>query len=171
MNKNLCSICGTYHNHSCLGLKDLIPAKTHVTKAIDVLGVAIVAFRNDDLIPCRILLGHRIKAEGYGCWVLPGGKLNDDETPEQGVRREGKEEANLEVSNLAPVHFEYNSEDPLNKYLMLYYTGTVAPASVELKAPHEFSELRWFHITTLPEKMWATDRNAIHQALGYWGVN
>lgn len=143
--------------------------KKRLTNMIDCLGVAIVAFRSGDIIPCRVLLGKRVKADGYGYWVLPGGRLDDGETPEQAVLRESKEEVNLDVKNVTPVHFAYNQDNPENKHLMLYYTALVDPTNVKVTAPHEFSELRWFHITHMPVEMWANDRNAIQRALEYWG--
>jgi len=43
-----------------------------------------------------ILLMHRIK-NGREYYAVPGGKVEDGETPEQAARREAKEETNLDV--------------------------------------------------------------------------
>src|SRR6185503_20806227 len=123
---------------NCAPITSVASVKVEIEKAIqvatpfhgnmiDVIGVAMVAFNDSDPFLHRVLLGKRIKAEGYGKWVLPGGKMDANETPEQAVLREGLEEANLEPRALHSVHFEYNQDDPANRYLMLYYTGKVDP--------------------------------------------
>lgn len=142
-----------------------------ISNMIDVLGVAMAAFNDSDPFLHRVLLGKRIKAEGYGKWVLPGGKMDADETPEQAVLREGREEANLEPKSIHSVHFEYNQDDSTSRYLMLYYTGKVDPTDIKVCAAHEFSELRWFHVAHLPDEMWVTDRNAITRAAEFWGLS
>ena len=49
----------------------------------------------------RVLLGRRAVDPGRGLWDLPGGFCDPDETPEDAVRREFREETGAEVEPLA----------------------------------------------------------------------
>lgn len=65
----------------------------------------------------RILLLHRQEAKSQGnLWGIPGGKLDQGETPLQAVLRETKEETGYdfskqELENLGTVFIEYNEKD------------------------------------------------------------
>jgi ADP-ribose pyrophosphatase YjhB (NUDIX family) len=136
--------------------------------AIDLIGCALVALKAQfpsSRTP-QVLLGKRKKEEGFDHWVLPGGKQNSDESPEDCVRRETREE--IGVSNLVglrPVSFSYNNENPTRKYLMLYFTAYVAGEEPKITAHHEFSDLKWFEVDMLPAQMWQSDRDAIANTL------
>lgn len=137
-------------------------------KAIDLIGCALVALKAN--IPLyrspQVLLGLRKKEEGFNLWVLPGGKQSFDESPEECLRRETKEEIGVtRLISLKPVSFAYNNDDPNRKYLMLYYTAYIAGHEPYIAAAHEFSDLRWFDVDMLPPEMWQTDRDAIANTL------
>lgn len=56
--------------------------------------VAGILVRGDDILICQ-----RHHTDRYGLqWEFPGGKLQPGESPEQGLRRELKEELNIDAS-------------------------------------------------------------------------
>lgn len=137
-------------------------------KAIDIIGCALVAFKAD--VPRyrapQVLLGKRKKEEGFDLWVLPGGKQEDEETPEACLRRETKEEIGVSrLISLQPASFSYNDETPDRKFLMLYFAAYIAGEEPRIVAHHEFSDLQWFDVDMLPTQMWQSDRDAIAQTL------
>ena len=56
----------------------------------------------------KILLIHRLN-HGREYWVLPGGGVEEGETPEQAVTREVKEETNLDVISSAHSFFTHHN--------------------------------------------------------------
>lgn len=60
-----------------------------------ILGVGGIIFWDDKLV-----LVKRGKEPGYGTWSIPGGAVNRGEAMEEAVRREVREETNLDVDVL-----------------------------------------------------------------------
>ena len=91
-----------------------------------------------------------------GEWCVPGGGLELGEDQVAGLRREVKEETNLDIVSpefftvRANVHMVYPNLDEV------YYTDIVyivTEFSGELKPDRESTELRWFDINELPENI------------------
>ena len=101
--------------------------------------VACAIIRND---AGQILIGQR-QEEGSlpGYWEFPGGKLNKNETPEDCLIREIKEEINIDISKacIAPIGFSSFSYSHLHVVLMLYisrkWKGEILP--------REGNKLKW----------------------------
>ena len=79
--------------------------------------MALVNEKNEVLISLR-----KNKKEYDGCWEYPGGKVEKDETLEQAVIREIKEEINLEISKncIAPLTFVVDQRGESETVLFLY---------------------------------------------------
>lgn len=132
--------------------------------SIQLAGAAIVAFSRDN--PNLVLLGKRAKKEGEGLWVLPGGKLERGESPEQAVRRETAEEIGVVLDQVSPAGFQWLPECGPEGCLMLYFTSQIKTCAPRIVAAHEFSELEWFHVEALQMlAMWDSDRKAIETVL------
>ena len=74
-----------------------------------------------------------------GHWDLPGGKLEHDESPEKGLKREVKEETNLEINVFDPV-FSYLETEFAQAYLTVFECEIT---SGEIKLSDEHSEYKW----------------------------
>ena len=105
----------------------------------------------------KVLLGRRKKdGFGHGKWLGFGGKVEEGETIEQAMRRECKEEANIQISKSekrGELLFHYiNDPDMMVHYFeALKYRGV----------PKESDEMQvgWFDVDKIPyEKMWPNDR-------------
>lgn len=66
-----------------------------VTQAKFTVSAAVAVFDREGRV---LLLDHRVRARSG--WGLPGGFLEYDEQPDQGVRREIREETGLEMDDL-----------------------------------------------------------------------
>jgi NAD+ diphosphatase len=67
-------------------------------------GVAMVLLNNKN----QLYLGKRTREPGKGLWDMPGGFIDFYETAEQALRREMKEELNLELKDMKYIGSEFN---------------------------------------------------------------
>lgn len=83
-------------------------------------------------------------------WALPGGFLEEDETLENGVARELKEETGLEVSNLKQIGaFGTPGRDPRGRIISVAFIGKV-DSMKDLVAGDDAQGVDWFSIDHLP---------------------
>jgi 8-oxo-dGTP diphosphatase len=99
----------------------------------------------------RALLARRKYEPRAGKWDLPGGFLDEDEEPLDGLRRELREEAGVEIEplELAGIWADrYGGDDDATATLNLYWTVRIV--SGEPTPADDVSELRWFSLDDLP---------------------
>jgi len=107
----------------------------------------------------RVLL--QLKAEGRfsgGWWNAPGGKVDENESPEDGAIRETKEETNLEVTDLREhgVNMFYFG-DSIEPDYELHVFSTIAFAGEPRDSAE--SRLQWFDDRDVQyDRMWPDDR-------------
>lgn len=104
-----------------------------------------------------LLLKHRFRA-GSG-WGIPGGFLEANEQPEEGLRRELREEIGLELeaAKLFKVR-TFKSARQIEIIFRGHTQGAVTPQSDEIK------KAEWFKLESLPEGLPADQRQLIKDA-------
>lgn len=111
---------------------------------------AIVVFPDE-----RILLIKRRTPVFKGYWALPGGKIDEGETPEEAVVREIKEETGLTVKIVEKIG-EYD-ERGIQDGIEYDYHATcfyVSPIEGEINPQKgEVKMIRLFHPKSLPKKL------------------
>ncbi|MEX0786328.1 MAG: NUDIX domain-containing protein [Dehalococcoidia bacterium] len=90
----------------------------------------------------EILIMQRAAGSVTGAWYFPGGGLEEDETPEEGIRREIQEETGLEVENLRLFRIWPSRQPDGAPALALTYTCDVPPGT-EPVLNFEHSEHLW----------------------------
>ncbi|HEY49365.1 MAG TPA: NUDIX domain-containing protein [Dehalococcoidia bacterium] len=94
-----------------------------------------------------LLVKHRPERGGFwqGKWICPGGKLMLGERIEEGIKREVKEETNLEINLTAPLTtFDRIVESEGGTELHVIYINYLAEkAEGELRPNSDVGEARW----------------------------
>ena len=94
----------------------------------------------------RILLQQRAIEPRSGFWTFPGGCLELGETPQEGARRETKEEVGLDVE-ITALHGVYGRADV--GIVLVVYRG-VSDSDAAIVGDHESQAVRWFAPADIP---------------------
>ncbi|MBQ7889713.1 MAG: (deoxy)nucleoside triphosphate pyrophosphohydrolase [Erysipelotrichaceae bacterium] len=89
----------------------------------------------------KILIAQRLKGEHQGLWEFPGGKVEDNETNEQALIREIKEEFETDIqinTYLSTIEYQY----PHFNLVMDCYICTLISESMHL---NDHSAIRWIY--------------------------
>ena len=98
----------------------------------------------------RVLLVHRSpSARSWpDVWDLFGGHVDGDESLEEALRREAREELGIEVLTLKWLGQVYDPVEPAVVHVYAVSSWEGEPVNV---APDEHTEVRWFSAGKLPE--------------------
>lgn len=102
----------------------------------------------------RLLLLRRRQAPYHGWWDTPGGFLEPGEPPEEGMRREVREETGLEVAprELLGIFMDVYRHGPApTPTLNLFYRADVIGG--QERGSHETTAPRWFAPDELPARI------------------
>ena len=113
-----------------------------VKKIIYVSACVIVDIDNKILVATR---EHKSDFKTY--WEFPGGKLNKNETPENCLIREIKEEIGVDLENFcfSPLTFSLNEYDDFNILLLLY----ICRENVGIIKSNENQNIKWLFVKDL----------------------
>jgi len=111
----------------------------------------------------HILLLKRIKPPEAECWSIPGGAVEFGETIEDAIKREVREELDVEIDIITLLGVT-NHILPMENlhwispnFLVKICTGH--PVNAE---PHKHSDLEWFAFHDLPQNLTMTTQNALY---------
>lgn len=96
----------------------------------------------------KLLLLKRKKQPYIDCWAPPGGKLDDNESPEAAAYRETLEEVNLYVTleNYLGSHL-----NPEAEVLDHVFTTTSFSGTVNNNEPEKHETVAWFSLDQIPQ--------------------
>lgn len=109
----------------------------HKVKA--AVGMKVVVFNSDSKILVLVRATEdNTRPSGYD---MPGGGLEIDEDPKDGVRREIREETGLEVTDVKPIDTRGWREDDGCFSIMIVFQAKATSGSVQVS--HEHSSYKW----------------------------
>lgn len=99
----------------------------------------------------KVLLIERGGEPFKGCWALPGGFMNMDETTEQCAFRELEEETGLKVSEVHQIGaYSRVDRDPRGRTITVAYLAVV-DAPIAVIGQDDAAKAQWFPLSALPE--------------------
>jgi 8-oxo-dGTP diphosphatase len=99
-----------------------------------------------------ILLIRRKYEPFKGEWAIPGGFILNNESLEEAVERELKEETGIKINYLEQLYtFGKPDRDPRGRVVSIAYFGLVRPNAFKIFASTDAAEVQWFDINELPK--------------------
>ena len=132
----------------------------------DYIGVGCGAFiLNED---GKVLLQKRNKEPEKGYWSIPGGKLEWMETFEEAVKREIKEECDIDIKieKLLGIcdHIVKNENQ---HWVSPSFLCKITNGEPKIMEPTKHTDMKWFSLNELPEKLTITTQNAVRHYKEY----
>jgi 8-oxo-dGTP diphosphatase len=122
-------------------------------QGIDYIGNSVVYFCHDG--KGKVLMAKRSAnaRDEQGRWDIGGGEINFDNTVENTLRKEIKEEYNADVLSFEflgfrDVHREHN--EARTHWIALDFKVLIDRAQVKNNERHKFDDIGWFTVDTLP---------------------
>lgn len=143
---NYCPHCGTALELGSLGQRQraFCPRCRQVHYAQLKVGAGALVEREG-----RLLLLRRTQAPFQGCWNLPAGYVEADESPLEAVVRETYEETGLRVEARGLVDVYYFADDPRGNGILIVYA--CCPVGGKLQAGQESADPTFFAAGEIPE--------------------
>jgi 8-oxo-dGTP diphosphatase len=125
-------------------------------------GVQCVVFGADS---ASILLGRRARTSAEGQWALPGGHVEELESPLDTARRELREETGLEglSAEVLPSFFTWRTERRYAHFPVIFTESVGEPA---LQEGELFSALSFFPLDSLPTPLFEPSRLTLEALQG-----
>ncbi len=117
---------------------------------VRIIPVVCAIIERDGLVLCALRSEHMSLP---GKWEFPGGKLEENEPPEEALIREIKEELNIEIKIIEALPIAEHAYVPEKIIQLIPYRCIIV--SGENPTPTEHSELRWMKKDELIQLDWA----------------
>ncbi len=114
----------------------------------------------------KLLLVRRATEPWLGCWYLPAGYVEIDETPDQAALRETREETGLKVKIGKLFGIYPFEDDPRGKGILILYRAEVVGG--RFASTPEISEIGYFSPAAIPEPLTGAGHSA---AINDWIQN
>lgn len=130
-------------------------------QGIDYIGVgcgAVIINQNDE-----ILLQLRNKSPEKGYWSIPGGRVEMFETIEDAVKREVKEETDLDVEVIDELGIcNHIIENEKSHWVSPSYLCKTINGQAKIMEPTKHIDMKWFNLNELPQNLTITTKDALN---------
>lgn len=132
----------------------------------DYIGVGCGAFiLNENK---ELLLHQRKKSPEAGFWSIPGGRLEMFETFEEAVKREVREEVNVDVEVIDELGIcDHIIKSEQKHWVSPSFLCKIIKGEPKIMEPDTHLDMRWFSLENLPENVTITTQRAIENYKKY----
>lgn len=107
----------------------------------------VIFYRDKDDL--KVLLIRRRNEPYKDCWAFPGGFINIDESAEDAVKREIKEETDIELVEIVQLGaYSAPDRDPRERVITIAFISEVK--TMKSHAGDDAKEAAWFSVNNLP---------------------
>ncbi|WP_050607670.1 NUDIX domain-containing protein [Clostridium niameyense] len=135
-------------------------------KGRDYIGVGVGAVILNEKRQMLLLLRERSPEKGY--WCIPGGKVEFGETIEDAIKREVKEEVNVDVEIIKLIgvtnHIVLKEEV---HWVAPTFLTKITQGKVKNMEPQKHKDMKWFSINNMPSNITITTRKALEYLYNY----
>ncbi|MBW2966665.1 NUDIX domain-containing protein [Candidatus Woesearchaeota archaeon] len=121
------------------------------------LGLAVKSFIVNDKKELLLIKRQDNEVHCPGAWEIPGGRLELGENPLDALRRETKEETNLEIEILNPLRVNHFTRDDGQAITMISFLCRPRSNSVMLSKEH--TDYKWIEL----DKVLSSIHKAFHK--------
>ena len=126
----------------------------------DYIGVGVGAFIINE--NNQLLLQKRAVPAEKDHWCIPGGRLEMFETLENAVIRETKEETDLDIEVIKMIGVcDHIIKEESAHWVATSFLCKIKSGVPKIMEPDKASDLRWFDLDKLPEKLTITTKKAL----------
>ncbi len=141
-------------------MNNLKPGKDYIGMGA---GVMILDEKNEKILLMK--RGNKCKNEA-GYWSEPGGEVEFGETIVESMKREMKEELNVEVKIWGcSVYVDHIIEVESQHWVSVSLIGNISRGEPEIMEVTKCSEIKWFELEKLPEKITQATKEPIENYL------
>lgn len=109
----------------------------------------IIVNKQNKFLILKLASSHKFPKEA---WMLPGGGINTDDQPEQGLQREILEETGLKVKVIYPCHVAKWDSGKTPKYAIFFLCQLFGKP--DIKISHEHIESKWIKYSDINKIYW-----------------
>lgn len=141
-------------------MQNLKPGKDYIGVGA---GVMILDEKKEKILLMK--RGEKSKNEA-GYWSKPGGAVEFGETVVESVKREIKEELNIEIDIWGySLHTDHIIKKENQHWVSPNLIGKISKGEPEIMEPDKCSEIKWFKLTELPKKITQTTKEPVEDYL------
>lgn len=127
-------------------------------------GCGVMVFNNRN----QLLLGLRnsdvnladSEMHEEGTWTMPGGNIEYGETFEEAAKREAREEASIEISNIDVICVQTDKNEHAH-YVSVGMVARSFTGTPQVMEPDQIVEWQWFDLDKLPKNIFTPSRKTI----------
>jgi mutator protein MutT len=113
-------------------------------------GILILNNKNQALLMKR---GRKANNE-VGYWTQPGGTVEFGEKAVEGLKREIREELNIEINVWGYLpHVDHIISKENQHWIAIIYLAKIKSGIPKIMEPYKCDEIRWFNLKRLPKKL------------------